>query len=405
MHESDEQMSRRNMQSTVSQVKVLAVHTPLLGNKIHSEQLRRSLASSALVSYDAHWSTEQRDVHGRGVLEGQLERFFLKYVQQPFVRRRHLDFFALRYEVGASYWGRRTVSSLLRSRDPDVIHFHAQNVALLSSGVMRRIPTMISADTTSYLVAEQRLTAPWRWTFLPSHVLERRAFHAASVVVAWSQWAARSIIADHNVPAERVHVIPPGVEVEQFDRFDVVRRGNAEKKLKLLFVGGEFARKGGPLLLELFMSRFAARGDVELHVVTKERVVSPHPSIVIHYGIEAFTEPWLAMYASADIFVLPTLSDQAPLAYLEAMAAKLPIVTTPIGAAPEIVIDGRTGFIVSTSAVRTMGDRIELLLNDESLRNRQGEAARRRVVDRYCARTNAARLERLFVLLHNRERS
>lgn len=388
---------RRGVTTVDARTKIVAVHTPLLGNKTYSELLRRAFASSDALHYDAHWSTEQYDIHRSGTLERQLDRIFLKYVQRPFVRHRNLDFFPSRYELGASYWGRRTLNAILRSSEPDALHLHAQNVALLSVDVMRRLPTVISADTTSYLIAQQRLPVPWRWTLAPNHFMERTAFHAAAAVVAWSDWAAKSIVADHGVPPERVHVIPPGVEIEKFEHIDAEHAAGSERKLRILFVGGEFERKGGPLLLELFLGRFAARGDVELHIVTKDVVASPHRSIVVHYGIEPFSEAWLAMYASADIFVMPTQSDQSPLAYLEAMAARLPIVTTPVGAAPEIIVDGETGFIVSLTAVRTFGDRIERLLDDKSLRAQYGEAAWRRVTARYSAQTNAARLARVLV--------
>ncbi|GAC1419832.1 MAG: hypothetical protein NVSMB5_11940 [Candidatus Velthaea sp.] len=376
---------------------VLAIHTPLLGNKVYSELLRRSLGRSSYLRYDAHWSTEEQAIHGQDRLEKQLERLFLKCFQHPAVRRRNLDLFTLRYELGTSYWSRRTLNHILRYATPDALHFHTQNVALLSLDVMRRISTVVSADNTSYLMANQTLAQSWRWTLAPSHAIERAAFHAAAAVVAFSDWAARSIVADHGVPAERVHVIPPGVEIEKFTSLAPKAPSDRVDTLKLLFVGGEFVRKGGPLLLELFAQRFASRGDVELHLVTRDAVVSPHPSIIVHRNVEAFSDAWFALYAEADIFVMPTSFDQSPIAYLEAMAARLPIVTTPIGAAPEIVLHGKTGFIVSRTDLRVMGDCIERLLDCRSLRVQFGEAARERVAARYSAAINSIRLEKLFL--------
>ncbi len=373
---------------------VVGIHTPLLGNKIYSEMLRRSFESSSVIRYDAHWSTEEQERDGGSFVGRQVERLSHKSWER--LRANNLQFWTLRYELGTSYWGRRTLNTILRGGRPDALHFHSQNVALLSLDVIRKIPSVISCDTTSYRMGEQRLAPEWRWTFRPSHAVERVAFHAASAVVAFSEWAAESIVIQHGLPARRVHVIPPGVDVESFAPVVERPRRAAGAPLRLLFVGGEFERKGGPQLLALFLERFAHTGMVELHIVTRDPIVSPHPAVVIHRGIEAFTEPWFTLYADADIFVLPTTFDQAPIAYLEAMAAGLPIVTTRVGAAPEIVLDGETGFVVAGDQPNAFGDRIDQLIASSEMRRAFAESALKRVARRYSSKRNAARLEELL---------
>ncbi len=381
----------------MSRTHVLSLQTTLLGNRIYGELLRRAFADSQTLDFDAHWSDEARDLHGHKPLERQLDRAFLKMIERPAIRTRNLDLFPLRYELGTSYWARRTLGTLLRTRSPDVVHMHTQAIAMLSLDVMTRIPTVISADGTSVQMAAQQLREPWRWTFAGNHALERAVFRRAAAVVAFSQWAADSVIADHGVDASRVHVIPPGIDLSRFP----LSASRAQRALgtpqRILFMGGEFERKGGSRLVEAFLRAFGDDENVELHVATKAADVAAHPRMFVHRDVEAYSDAWHALYRDADIFVLPTLRDQSPNVFLEAMAARFPVITTPVGAAPEIVRHGETGFIVNGDDPALLAASMTTLLRDAELRARFGDAGRARVEDVYEEKKNAALLERVFV--------
>jgi len=79
---------------------------------------------------------------------------------------------------------------------------------------------------------------------------------------------------------------------------------------------------------------------------------------------------------SADIFVLPSHFEGLPVAILEAMAAGLPVISTPVGAIPDAVKDGVTGFLVQAGATGMLAEAIAKLVNDRGLRERMGEAGR-----------------------------
>lgn len=86
---------------------------------------------------------------------------------------------------------------------------------------------------------------------------------------------------------------------------------------------------------------------------------------------------------NADVFVHPTNDDCFPLVLLEAMQHGLPIVTTNEGAISDIVDDGKTGLIVKKNNPNDLADKIELLLNDENLRKKFGEAGRNKYKQEY----------------------
>jgi len=87
-------------------------------------------------------------------------------------------------------------------------------------------------------------------------------------------------------------------------------------------------------------------------------------------------EEKMRVFNNADIFVLPTLEDIFGLVNLEAMQYSLPIVSTFEGAIPDVVEDGVTGFLVPQRDATILADRLEMLINDASLREKMGAAGR-----------------------------
>jgi len=78
-------------------------------------------------------------------------------------------------------------------------------------------------------------------------------------------------------------------------------------------------------------------------------------------------------FLNADIFVLPSYSEGFPVVVLEAMAGKLPIVTTPVGALPEVFDDGLNGFFIQPGDYRDLADKMIRLVTDSETRTRTGQ--------------------------------
>lgn len=78
-------------------------------------------------------------------------------------------------------------------------------------------------------------------------------------------------------------------------------------------------------------------------------------------------------FRKADIFVFPTLNDTFPLVIIEAMKYSLPVVSSAEGAIPEIIEDGKTGFIVDKGDYISVANRLERLIKNESLREAMGK--------------------------------
>ena len=273
--------------------------------------------------------------------------------------------------------------------------FHTQVTSLFSAGLMRRVPSVVSLDATPLQYDAlgafygHRPSGHARVEAIKKR-LNERAFAAARHLVAWSQWAKDSLVADYGVTPEKISVIPPGIDTARWDF--PARPPSASRPVHLLFVGGDFARKGGDTLLEAF-GRLPTEAAAHLHIVTQtEGVGDGLPRVTVHRGVAPNSEPLLRLFAGADLFVFPTRGDCLPLAVMEALAAGLPVVTTDVAALPEAVTHGETGWIVPPSDPQALADALTVLIADPALRARLGRQARAVALARFDAAVNYRRL-------------
>lgn len=103
-----------------------------------------------------------------------------------------------------------------------------------------------------------------------------------------------------------------------------------------------------------------------------------------------------ALYASADVFVLPTHREGFPNVVLEAMAHGLPVIATPVGAIPEAVEDGVTGVLVPARDAGALAGALQRLCADPELRATLGRAGRERAERLFSKGAVAARLADLY---------
>jgi glycosyltransferase involved in cell wall biosynthesis len=272
----------------------------------------------------------------------------------------------------ASRGTRDALQRRLRQGGLDAIFIHTQVAALRSPSVMRAVPTVVSLDATPRNVDTLATAYDHHRNIevlerLKLHI-NRRVFSRAAALVTWCHWAARSLERDYGVPSEKIHVIPPGVDLRLFRRVTVRRPGPP----RILFVGGQFERKGGTDLL-IAMQRLG--GAAELDLVTTGQVAIP-PGLVcrVHRGLTPQSKPLLDLYQQADLFALPSRGDCLPQVIAEAMASGLPVVATNVGAISEMVADSVTGYLVPPASPRRLGGALAELVGRPSLRAAMGRA-------------------------------
>lgn len=102
------------------------------------------------------------------------------------------------------------------------------------------------------------------------------------------------------------------------------------------------------------------------------------------------------VYASFDMFMLTSRREGLPNCILEAMAMGLPVVTTDVAGAKELVINGATGFVLPQGDVEGLGNALLQVAGDGSLRERLGKSGRERIEQDFCFMRRLSRVEELY---------
>lgn len=291
----------------------------------------------------------------------------------------------------ASRQARSALVRRLRSGPVDAIFIHTQVAALLAGSVMQRIPTVVSLDATplnfdsqgaSYGHARNRPAVE-----AVKLRLNQAVFRRAAAIVTWCRWAADSLVVDYGVPERKIAVVHPGVDVNLFRPQD--RSGN-RSVVRILFVGGDFERKGG---LDLLQAMRQLGPLAELDVVTGSQI-EPPPGVVcrVHRGLTPQSPEIVNLYRDADVFALPSRGDCFPQAVAEGLASGLAIVASRTGAIPEMVRDGVNGCLVDPGDQRALSHAIESLVRSSSMRHEMGLASRRLAEQEHDADTNNRRI-------------
>ncbi len=194
--------------------------------------------------------------------------------------------------------------------------------------------------------------------------------------------ADRDFIVQHDWKRpSHVTVVPPGAYHGPAPTAEpgLIRRTGG----KLLFVGGWHFRKGIDTLVAAFVGLHAEWPGVRLTIagsnVPSATVMGRFPAATRSAVTVApsLTPAELSdLYATHDIFVFPSLYEGFGMVFLEAMAHGMSVVCTGTGGVPDIVDNGKDGFIVPKGDADTLHDTIGLLLRDDALRAVIGERAR-----------------------------
>ncbi len=221
-------------------------------------------------------------------------------------------------------------------------------------------------------------------------LMARQYVNDGRILLALSRQTLADFQQIHGVPREQIRLGYNGVDPVRFSPEhrgqyrEAVRRwlGVEDETIVLLIVAHNFPLKGVPTLLRAMGRLTARRRPVHLAVVGGKRLRRYERAAarlgaggaVTFTGTVRDTVPF---YAAADVYVHPTFHDSCSLVVLEALASGLPVITSRLNGAAELLTEGVEGYVVPDPAsVDDLLARLELLF-DASARNRMGEAARR----------------------------
>lgn len=249
-------------------------------------------------------------------------------------------------------------------------------------------PYFLYMDSSMRIAAGSSQSAhSWAGALEPQEVAgvvarEQRAYERAATVFTFSDAVRDAFINQVGLPPERVVTVYAGPNLDLARIPDRSRLAGPNDPPTILFIGREFERKGGDLLLRAFARIREKVSNARLVIV------GPAALTVRDQGVENLgflhkdhPQAWARLiqaYRSADVFCFPTRYEPFGIVILEAMLFGLPCVATRTGAIPELIRDGETGHLVPVDDVEALTHRLLSLLESPELARRLGEAGRKR---------------------------
>jgi glycosyltransferase involved in cell wall biosynthesis len=213
---------------------------------------------------------------------------------------------------------------------------------------------------------------------------EEQTARRMTAIFTFSEYLRQSFINNYGVPADRVFNVGGGINITELPE------PASQKDLRsprILFIGTEFTRKGGPQLLDAFRIVRQSIPSAELHIVGPTQIGDLPPGAVLH-GHLSKAEPEQkarleSLFREASIFALPSLYEPFGIAPLEAMLNQVPTVVTNAWALREFVTPGINGALVEKGSTDDLAQKLTQLLSNPDQLAAMGQKGREIVLARY----------------------
>ena len=262
------------------------------------------------------------------------------------------------------------------SNPPDVVIAPAFSTAI--SYLKTSVPVIYISDTTFRLLYGyyEWFSNFWPWSVREGDRLESRAIDTSTFSVFASEWAARSAIEHYHARPDKVKVIPFGANLVNRSSEESILKKEKGSHCRLIFIGMEWNRKGGPLVMETLQKLRESGIPAELDIVGCDPPIQrPQQGIRIFPRIDKSTPEGSRLFDSLmgenHFLFVPSRAECFGVVFAEASAYGLPSITTDTGGIPDVVINGENGFRLPLTAgpedyARTIAD----LYNDFNERYR-----------------------------------
>jgi glycosyltransferase involved in cell wall biosynthesis len=209
----------------------------------------------------------------------------------------------------------------------------------LFDGSTGKVPHFIYTD---HAMLENTNYPGWQqWVHIDRSFLDREKaiYFNADLVFVQSSNVARCLEEQYGLPSSKICCVKAGSNVEFSSSFT----NRTYDGRTIVFTGVDWERKGGPCLLKAFRLVREQRPEARLIIVgCSPDVAEDGVEVVGKQPLEAVSR----YYEQASIFCMPSLREPFGIVYIEAMTAGLPVIATTLGATPDFVRNGETGYLV-----------------------------------------------------------
>lgn len=274
----------------------------------------------------------------------------------------------------------------LRTHPVDVFHAHVGTGRENFDGAR-------AAQSAGVPAVVQTLHLPWQLANPRKREPFERSIREVDHLITVSE-GQRETYQRIGVPGSRMTTVPNGVRprVLAFGRQEARERlGLDPEQPVVMTVGRLNVMKGHEFLVAALPRLVAEFPDLAVVVIggghLRDKLAQQAADLGVSetFRLVGHVPDARALLSAADIFTLPSRHEGMPLAALEAMDARLPVVGTRVIGTAEVVDDGRTGLLVPPRRPGPLGEALAALLRDPERRARMAAAGRRRYLERHTA--------------------
>ncbi|HET9837524.1 MAG TPA: glycosyltransferase family 4 protein [Candidatus Angelobacter sp.] len=308
-------------------------------------------------------------------------------------RRRGLSVRMVHCRGRADWRAVRQIKEYIAEDAIDVVHTHGYKADLYGYFAARGARRPIVATCHNWVGGTAALGIYNR--------LDRMVLKRFSAVAAVSE-TVRERLLQSGIAAEKIKVIANGIDVAAFERAQalVELRGDATKVIGV--VARLDLQKGFEHLLAAVRELGASLSGLKVIIVGEGPDRAAITDMIEREGLRESVvlagqrSDMASVYASIDIFVLPSLNEGLPMTLLEAMAASRPVVATRVGAIPKVIEDGKTGLLVNPGDAGGLKDALARLLADGALSERLAAQGHEWVARHYTAAAMARQYRAMY---------
>lgn len=271
----------------------------------------------------------------------------------------------------------------LKNKRFDIIHFTDAKEALFFP--RSEIP-MVGTVNDCYLAMATKNPLYYR-KFYPAdwvkryfyynlaRIMEKRALSKLTAIISNSEFVSASLSRFYGIHQNKVKIIYMGIDFSRFKAFSMDKK---EKGPMILMVGGNFQRKGLPLLIKAAPKVLEQCPSAQFYVIGNDPNAGKMRKLCKEGGVDkAFRflgyvddKDLGDYYALADVFVMPSLVEAFGVVFLEAMACGTPVIGSNVGGTKELVEHYKNGLLVDPNNSDQLAEYILKLLHDQELRAR-----------------------------------
>jgi glycosyltransferase involved in cell wall biosynthesis len=217
---------------------------------------------------------------------------------------------------------------------------------------------------------------------------ELKIYREATAIFVMSGNIRKSLLRQYNMPDDKVFLVYAGAD----GKYSINRDSKKFRNKNIVFVGKDWKRKGGPLLIEAFGKVLKKIPDATL------TIIGCNPEVKINNCTISGVLPQqqiIKAYESATVFCLPTRREPFGMVFIEAMYNRLPVICPAVGATTDLIENGRNGYLVPYSA-EALAEKLILVLRNPGLAESLGNQAYKSVSGTYTWKNTGTLMARVI---------